>query len=91
MKKAAVRALQILLIASLAVYCGDWLIFRIRLAHGSAYSTVKVNQYLSTALKGNKQEYDYLGTSMEQCSRSLFPRAGEQPCWWVRRHTEQWE
>jgi len=36
-----------------------------------------------TPLKGNKEEYDWGGDVDVDCSRSLFPQAGEGACWWL--------
>jgi hypothetical protein len=79
------------LIAAILVWVADWGVFAVRAAHGKAYDTVQVEQYLSTALKGNKTEYDYLGTAQVSCARALFPHGGAAPCWWQRRHKQQWE
>lgn len=79
------------LIALLVLWAGDWTVFTWRASHGDAYGAVQVEQYLSTALKGNKTEYDYLGTVRVNCARSLFPHGGAAPCWWQRRHTQEWE
>ncbi|MGA7136478.1 MAG: hypothetical protein WBZ14_02295 [Terriglobales bacterium] len=57
----------------------------------TGYGTVSVNQFLATSLKGNKTEYDFMGTVQETCSRSIFPQNGNPPCWWLKRHTSQWE
>ena len=35
------------------LYAGDWVILRIRIAHGTAYGSVDVDQFLASALKGN--------------------------------------
>jgi hypothetical protein len=82
----------ILLAVSLALlYAADWAVLRIRLSHGTAYRTVAVNQFLATPLKGNKVEYDWTGTVQQTCSRSIFPQAGNSACWWLERHTSQWQ
>ena len=60
-------------------------------AHGNAYSTVQVDQFLATPLKGEKTEYDLMGTTEETCTRSIFPQKWHPPCWWLKRHTSQWE
>ena len=80
------RGLVTLAIAFLAVYAGDWAVFTMR---GSPSSKVTVNRYQIVPLKGHKDEYDYLGSDDEPCSRSLFPQKGQVPCWWLRRHTNQ--
>lgn len=79
-----------LLIALIAFYLIDWAVFRIKMAHGAGYGTIQVDQYLSTALKGNKAEYDYLGSTPVSCARAIFPH-GAAPCWWVARHKSHWE
>jgi hypothetical protein len=78
----------ILLLAAAFVltYAGDWAVFKLR---GSPSSTVTVNSYLTTPLKGNKLEYDYLGSVDQPCSRSLFPQAGQSACWQLRRDANQ--
>jgi hypothetical protein len=85
------RALLAVMIAAMALYAGDWAVFAVRARGGNGYDTVEVQQFLSTALKGNKEEYDYLGTAQVQCAKALFPHGGANPCWWQRRHTQKWE
>jgi hypothetical protein len=86
---AGAAVVMVVLLALLFV--GDWLVLRFRIAHGTGYSTVSVDQFLATSLKGNKTEYDFVGTVQETCSRSIFPQNGNPPCWWLKRHTSQWE
>ncbi len=69
--------------AFVAAYAGDWAIFALR---GSPRGTVTLNQYVTIPLKGNKKEFDYLGSIAVPCSLSLFPQAGESPCWLLRRN-----
>jgi hypothetical protein len=84
-----------LLIGGVALYILDWGMFEIRRARGTAMGTVAVEQYLQTPLKGNKAEYDYIGTNNQSCSLTLFPQYSAaqwtSPCWWLRRHKAQWE
>ena len=69
-----------------AVYGGDWAVFKLR---GSPQSKVIVNRYVTIPLKGNKQEFDYLGSIDAPCSVSLFSQAGQDPCWQLRRNSNQ--
>jgi len=85
------EALKVIVVAAILLWLCDWAVFRMRISHGRGFETIQVQEYLSTALKGNKQEYDYMGTEQVSCARALFPHAGVQPCWWVRRHTSRWE
>lgn len=91
MKRIAARALAGLVIIAALTYVGDWGIWRLRVSHGSGYGVVQVNQFLSSALKGNKVEYDWMGVVPVTCSRSLFPQGVNSACWWVERHKSQWE
>jgi len=90
-KKYLGKAAIALAIVAALLYVGDWVVLRIRLARGTAFSSVEVDQFLATPLKGNKAEYDFLGSFQQPCARSVFPHAGRPPCWWVRRHSSQWE
>ena len=80
------RVVTALLAASVLIYVGDWAIYKLR---GSPSGTVTVNRYQTVPLKGNKIEYDYLGTADVACSVSLFPQAGQSPCWRLRRNPSQ--
>lgn len=68
-------------------YLGDSLFYLLR---GSPTSTVTVSQFMSTPLKGNKIEYDFLGRVDAQCAESLYPRKEMQPCWYLRRDPNTW-
>jgi xanthine dehydrogenase iron-sulfur cluster and FAD-binding subunit A len=80
------------LIAALSVtYVGDWAIWRARVAMGGGMGTVSVGTLIETPLKGNKMEYDWVGTADVDCSKSLFPQAGSGACWWLVRHPVVYE
>jgi hypothetical protein len=80
------RVIVVLVAAFVATYGGDWAVFKLR---GSPRSKVTVNRYVTIPLKGNKQEFDYLGSSDVPCSVSLFPQGGQTPCWQLRRNPNQ--
>jgi hypothetical protein len=73
---------------ALLAFAVDWLIYVLR---KSPQSSVSVTQFMSIPLKGQKTEYDLLGTADVACDVALFPHGGETPCWYLRRHPEQWE
>jgi hypothetical protein len=89
-KRNLLRWLQRVIVALAAVfviaYGGDWAVYKLR---GSPQAKVTVNRYMTIPLKGNKQEYDYLGTLDVPCSVSLFPQSGQAPCWQLRRNSNQ--
>jgi hypothetical protein len=80
------RIVLTLAVAFIALYCADWAVYKLR---GSPQGSVKVSQTLIVPLKGNKQEYDYLGTSDVPCSVSIFSQGGESACWQLRRNQNQ--
>jgi hypothetical protein len=86
-----VRVALVLVFLLVNLYFWDWVILRIRVSRGTAFGSVQVNQFLATPLKGNKVEYDFMGTAAVTCSRSLFPQEGYSSCWWLARHPTQWE
>jgi hypothetical protein len=90
-KKYAGITMAALVILVLVVYAGDWLVLRYRMAQGTGFDAVEVDEFLATPLKGNKTEYDMVGSFQQPCTRSLFPQRGKPACWWVRRHNAVWE
>ena len=73
-------------IAFVALYFGDWAVYKLR---GAPQGQVHVNQTIVVPLKGNKQEYDYLGATDVPCSVSIFSQGGEDACWLLRRNQNQ--
>jgi hypothetical protein len=73
---------------TLVAYAVDWTVYHVR---GSPQSTVAVSRLLAIPLKGEKTEYDYLGTNNVPCAVALFPQGSEDPCWYLRRHHNQSE
>jgi hypothetical protein len=90
MKRILSRSAQVLLAAAVLLYFVDWGILRLKMLHNAGYGTVTVEIYLATPLKGQKDQYDYMGEYPERCSHSLFPH-GAAPCWWLAKHTTRWE
>jgi hypothetical protein len=80
------RVVVVLAVIIVATYAGDWAIYKLR---GSPQSQVTVNRYVTIPLKGNRQEFDFLGSSAVSCSVSLFPQAGQSACWQLRRNPNQ--
>jgi hypothetical protein len=84
----SLRALLAIATISLAAFAIDWSVYKLR---GSPQSSVTVSQFMSIPLKGQKTEYDYLGSANVSCAVALFPHGGEDPCWHLRRNSKQWE
>ena len=81
------RGIAAIALSFLVVYLGDLCAFQLR---GRPTSVVEVQRYMVVPLKGNKQEYDTMGTLREQCSASLFPQGGMDACWLLRRNLVQY-
>ena len=90
MKRVLLHWLQlgivVLAAGFVAVYAGDWAVYKLR---GSPQGKVSVNQYVTIPLKGNKLEFDDLGSAAQPCSLSLFPQSGLSTCWQLRRNPNQ--
>jgi hypothetical protein len=91
MKAMLQKSFLAVLLAALLLLVGDWIVFEIRLSHGTAFDSVHVTNYLATSLKGNKTEYDLIGEAEQPCVRALIPHGSYPACWWLRRHKEHWE
>jgi len=94
LKRQIRRVANYVLIALAGLYAVDWAIFEARQLRGGGMGSVTVQKFLSTPLKGEKTEFDYLGTENDNCSQSLFPQyaasAWNPPCWWLARHKVKW-
>lgn len=77
-----------LAVVFVVVFAGDFAIYKLQ---GSPHSSVTVSQFMSVPLKGQKTEYDFLGTADVACAQALFPQDGLSPCWHLRRNPNQWE
>jgi hypothetical protein len=80
------RIAVVVIIAFVAVYGGDIAVYKLR---GSPQSKVTVSRYVTIPLKGNKQEFDSLGTIDVPCAASLFSQSGLATCWQLRRNANQ--
>jgi hypothetical protein len=85
------RSMKYVLLAAAVVYFADWAQLAMRLARHNGQGVVTVNQFLATPLKGQKEEYDFIGKVDQPCVKSLFPHSSAQPCWWLERHKDQWQ
>ncbi|MGC2401851.1 MAG: hypothetical protein WA510_18795 [Acidobacteriaceae bacterium] len=89
MKRLLVRIAQGLVTLLVVLYLGDLIGWSVR-SRAEVSSTVQVEQFLRTPLKGRKEEFDYMGMVDQPCVRAIFPHHGEIPCWWLERHKIQW-
>ncbi len=86
MRRFIIRG-AIALVAVLAViYLGDTVILHFR---SEPNSTVTVQHYYLIRQKNNRFETKFDRSYDQPCVNALFPHAGNPPCWYLRRHTEQ--
>ncbi|HTR64706.1 MAG TPA: hypothetical protein VMH85_02960 [Terriglobales bacterium] len=90
MKRILAISVASLLAALALLYAGDYLSLRFRIPHHrEQFGKITVYSYYAIAKKANKVEFDPAGTQDVTCVHSIFPHFGDNPCWYVSRHTEQ--
>jgi hypothetical protein len=73
-----------------AVYCGDYAVFRIRVAgNWNPYGSVTVLPYYAIAEKSGKTQFIFQPSQAQTCIHALLPHSGYSTCWYLRRHPEQ--
>jgi hypothetical protein len=68
----------------------DYAVFRFRAAtNHNAYGSVTVRHYYAVLQKNGKTTFMFDPLQPWTCVNSLFPHAGDLPCWYLKRHPEQ--
>lgn len=71
-------------------YAIDYVVLRVRIAtNHNAFGTVSVRPYYAVPQKDHKTEFLFDDPQDETCVHSLFPHAGDTPCWYLSRHREK--
>ena len=83
------RSIGALVVAAAVLFTLDYLWLRLRISRNQGYDSVQVDVVYQIPQKGNKAEYVAAEPQSQTCVRSLFPHLGSQPCWYLRRHTQQ--
>lgn len=90
MKRGLLRAAIGMVLVVVLVYVVDYAWLGIRVSRGlEAFDTVQVEVVDQVPQKGNKAEYIPEAPQTQTCVRSIFSHLGDQPCWYLRRHTQQ--
>jgi hypothetical protein len=88
-----VRYLRHILVAVIlvcaGVYAADYLSWRLRIPNRDPHGSVEVQRYYAVKLKDKKTSYMFDPPEQQECVTSLFPHAGDSPCWYLERHTRQ--
>jgi hypothetical protein len=80
-------AAAIALALFIALYAGDYLLLRSRIAmRGANAATSTVTIFYAATLKDGNVNVFYDQPETQTCVRSIFPWLGYQPCWYLRRH-----
>jgi hypothetical protein len=91
MKRVLGQILKFSLAFAVLLYVLDWAVLEVRIQRQTGYGNVQVKQFLITPLKGQKEEFDFMGTKAQSCVNSIFPHVETPACWWVERHRTEWE
>lgn len=68
----------------------DFGLFRLRVAaNRNPYGSVVVSHYYAVLQKNGKMQFIFDPPAPQTCVNALYPHAGMQPCWYLRRHPEQ--
>ena len=89
-RRVLVGTVVFLAVAALLTYAVDFGVLRLRVAmNRNPYGSVVVNHYYAVAQKNGKTQLIFDPPAPLSCVNALFPHAGMQPCWYLRRHTDQ--
>ena len=90
LRRIALRSFLAGLVVLGIAYAADYGVFRYRLAtKRQPFGSVTVDHYTAVAHKNGKAELIFDPPVPETCVHSLFPHAGDPPCWFLIRHAEQ--
>jgi hypothetical protein len=88
MKRTLIRLGLSMVVALLAADVGDNLVLRYRiLTNREPFGQVQVKRYLAIRHKDQRVEFVSTDPETRACAHSLFPQLGNNPCWYVSRHT----
>jgi hypothetical protein len=82
--------LLVILGTAALTFAVDFGLFRLRVASNrNPYGSAVVTHYYAVPQKNGKTQFIFDPPAPETCVNSLYPHAGMQPCWYLRRHPEQ--
>lgn len=89
-KRLLLRSIAIVVLSAGAIYLCDYMMLRIRIATNRApYGTVTITPYYAVPQKDGKTQFLFDDPEDETCVHSLFPHAGNEPCWYLSRKKEK--
>jgi hypothetical protein len=89
-RRIALRSLLGMLVLLAITYAADSGVFQYRLSkQRQPFGSVAVEHYTSVEHKDGRAELFFDPPVQQTCVHSLFSHAGNPPCWYLTRHTEQ--
>ncbi len=89
-KRFVQRAFIIVVLSSATLYACDYLLLRFRIAtNRTPFGTVKIQPYYAVPQKDGKTQFLFDDPEDETCVHSLFPHAGDDPCWYLSGKKEE--
>jgi len=90
LRQVAQRSLLAIIVLAAIAYGADYGVFHYRLAtKRQPFGSVTVEHYDAVEHKNGKAELIFEPPVQQICVKSLFPHAGDPPCWYLTRHAEQ--
>lgn len=90
LKRLFLRVFAIVVLSAGVIYLCDYLLLRVRMAtNRSPYGTVTIQPYYAVPQKDGKTQFLFDDPQDETCVHSLFPHAGDDPCWYLSRKKEK--
>lgn len=82
-------ALAVVVLCAAAAYLADFAVLRFRIAtNRDAFGKITVRPVYAVPQKNHSTEF-LIGDSQDQrCVHSIFPHAGNAPCWYLSRHRD---
>lgn len=81
--------LPVLILAGVAFYLCDYVSLRYAIPKRPQYGSVVVHTYYAVTLKDKTTEFMFQPPAPQECVNALLPHFGDQPCWYLSRHTRQ--
>ena len=89
LQRIALRSLWAVVGLVVVTYGADYCVFRYRVGEQQAYGSVAVEHFTAIEHKDGKAELIFDPSVQQSCVHSLFPHAGNVPCWFLSRHAQR--
>jgi len=91
MRRLIGRIVALVVLLAALLWTVDWLVLRRRVAqNGDAFGDLEVHYRYAVHLKNKRIEQRAEKETVE-CVHSMFPHYNDTPCWYLKRHTNQFQ